>query len=117
MLAARLAELGQASVVIDRTGRFGLGVAYSTPFEGHLLNVRSNRMSAVDGRPDDFVQWLEAHRPDLADPEDFAPRAAVKPPSSSCHADIVGIAPALLVLAASLAASWPAPRQEDPNER
>ena len=75
MLAARLAELGQPSVVIDRTGRFGLGVAYSTPFEGHLLNVRSNRMSAVDGRPDDFVQWLEAHRPDLADPEDFAPRA------------------------------------------
>ena len=75
MLAARLAERGQASVLIDRTGRFGLGVAYSTPFEGHLLNVRSARMSAVDGRPDDFVRWLETNRPDLADPEDFAPRA------------------------------------------
>ena len=75
MLAARLAERGQASVLVDRTGRFGLGVAYSTPFEGHLLNVRSARMSAVDGRPDDFVRWLEAHRPELADPEDFAPRA------------------------------------------
>lgn len=74
MLATRLAERGQASVVIDRTGDFGLGVAYSTPFEGHLLNVRSSRMSAVEGRPDDFVDWLTARRPELADPEDFAPR-------------------------------------------
>lgn len=74
MLAARLAERGRASVVIDRTGDFGLGVAYSTPFEGHLLNVRSGRMSAVEGRPGDFVDWLKVHRPDLADPGDFAPR-------------------------------------------
>jgi len=74
MLAARLAERGQASVVIDRTGDFGLGVAYSTPFEGHLLNVRSGRMSAVEARPGDFVDWLKANRPDLADPDDFAPR-------------------------------------------
>ncbi|RYG07703.1 MAG: FAD-binding protein, partial [Caulobacteraceae bacterium] len=55
MLAARLAEAGVAATVIDRTGTFGLGVAYSTPFEGHLLNVRSNRMTAVEGCPDDFV--------------------------------------------------------------
>lgn len=75
MLAARLAERGQPSVLIDRTGRFGLGVAYSTPFEGHLLNVRSARMSAVDGRPDDFTRWLATNRPDLADPDGFAPRA------------------------------------------
>ncbi len=74
MLAARLAEKGQASVVIDRTGDFGLGVAYSTPFEGHLLNVRSARMSAVEGRPGDFIDWLKAHRLELADPDDFAPR-------------------------------------------
>lgn len=74
MLAARLAERGVASTVIDRTGAFGLGVAYSTPFDGHLLNVRSNRMGAVEGRPDDFVRWLEANHPDLADPEGFAPR-------------------------------------------
>lgn len=74
MLAARLAEAGIASALIDRTGNFGLGVAYSTPFDGHLLNVRSNRMTAVEGRPDDFVQWLAAHHPDRADPEGFAPR-------------------------------------------
>jgi uncharacterized NAD(P)/FAD-binding protein YdhS len=74
MLAARLAERGVASALIDRTGHFGLGVAYSTPFDGHLLNVRSGRMSAVEGRPDDFVLWLKTHRPDQADPEGFAPR-------------------------------------------
>ena len=74
MLAARLAEASVASTIIDRTGQFGLGVAYSTPFDGHLLNVRSNRMTAVEGRPDDFVQWLSANHPDRADPEGFAPR-------------------------------------------
>lgn len=74
MLAARLAERGVASALIDRTGHFGLGVAYSTPFDGHLLNVRASRMSAVEGRPDDFVLWLKAHCPDQADPEGFAPR-------------------------------------------
>jgi uncharacterized NAD(P)/FAD-binding protein YdhS len=74
MLAARLAEIGVASTLIDRTGDFGLGVAYSTEFDGHLLNVRANRMSAVEGRPEDFVRWLEAHHPGRADPEGFAPR-------------------------------------------
>ena len=75
MLAARLAERGRASVLIDRTGDFGPGIAYSTPFEGHLLNVRSGRMSAVEGRPGDFTDWLAVNAPDHADPEGFAPRA------------------------------------------
>jgi uncharacterized NAD(P)/FAD-binding protein YdhS len=74
MLAARLAETGNASILINRTADFGLGVAYSTPFEGHLLNVRSNRMTAVEGRPDDFVDWLQAHHPELGAANDFAPR-------------------------------------------
>jgi uncharacterized NAD(P)/FAD-binding protein YdhS len=74
MLAARLAEAGLASAVINATPDFGLGVAYSTDFDGHLLNVRSGRMSAIDGRPGHFVQWLKANRPDHADPDDFAPR-------------------------------------------
>jgi len=74
MLAARLAERGQASVVIDATGRFGRGVAYSTDFDGHLLNVRSARMSAVEGRPDDFLTWLGTRAPAHAAPQGFAPR-------------------------------------------
>lgn len=75
MLAARLAEHGRASTLIDRTGDFGPGVAYATPFAGHLLNVRASRMSAVEGRPGDFVDWLRANAPDQADPMGFAPRA------------------------------------------
>ncbi|WP_420477963.1 FAD/NAD(P)-binding protein [Brevundimonas sp. FT23028] len=74
MLAARLAEAGVASTLIDRSGRFGRGVAYSTTFDGHLLNVRANRMSAVEGQPNDFVDWLAVHAPDRADPDGFAPR-------------------------------------------
>ncbi|HST92532.1 MAG TPA: FAD/NAD(P)-binding protein [Brevundimonas sp.] len=74
MLAARLAETGLASTVIDRSGRFGVGVAYSSRFEGHLLNVRAERMGAVDGRPDGFFKWLSTHHPARADPDAFLPR-------------------------------------------
>lgn len=74
MLAARLAEAGIPSTLIDRTGDFGPGVAYSTLFDRHLLNVRSDRMGAVEGRPDDFVRWLEAHHPRHAEAGGFAPR-------------------------------------------
>ena len=74
MLAARLAEAGIASVLINRSPDFGLGVAYSTSFEGHLLNVRSARMSALADQPDHFVRWLEANAPAYADPDGFAPR-------------------------------------------
>lgn len=74
MLAARLAERGVACSLIDRTGTFGPGLAYSTPFEGHLLNVRSDRMSAVEGKPGDFVDWLRDNCPHHAAPDGFAPR-------------------------------------------
>ena len=74
MLAARLAEAGVRSSLIERTGVFGPGLAYSTPFEGHLLNVRADRMSAVEGRSGDFVDWLRLNSPRHADPEGFAPR-------------------------------------------
>lgn len=74
MLAARLAEAGIASTLINRTPDFGLGVAYSTPFEGHLLNVRSSRMSALADQPDHFVRWLAANASEFADPDGFAPR-------------------------------------------
>ena len=74
MLAARLAERGVACSLIDRTGTFGPGLAYSTPFEGHLLNVRSDRMSAVEGKPGDFVDWLRDNCQQHADPDGFAPR-------------------------------------------
>lgn len=74
MLAARLAELGQASVLIERGEQVGLGVAYSTPLDDHRLNVRAERMSARPDRPADFTDWLALHAPAFADPNGFAPR-------------------------------------------
>ena len=41
MLAARLAERGVASSLIDQTGTFGPGLAYSTPFED--VNASADR--------------------------------------------------------------------------
>lgn len=74
MLAARLAERGQASFLIERGDAFGPGVAYSTPNDAHRLNVRAGRMSATTDRPSDFIDWLTTHYPDQADPNAFAPR-------------------------------------------
>lgn len=74
LLAVRLAEAGLQVRLINRTADFGLGVAYSTTCDRHLLNVRSSRMSARADDPDHFVRWLEQTHPALADPEGFAPR-------------------------------------------
>ncbi|MET4684023.1 FAD/NAD(P)-binding protein [Brevundimonas faecalis] len=74
MLAARLAERGQISTLIERGDAFGPGVAYSTSNDAHRLNVRAGRMSAVADRPADFTDWLATHHPDQADANDFAPR-------------------------------------------
>jgi len=74
MLAARLAEQGQASVLIERGEQVGLGVAYSAVLDAHRLNVRSERMSARPDRPADFTDWLALHASDFADPNGFAPR-------------------------------------------
>ncbi|MFE9084579.1 FAD/NAD(P)-binding protein [Brevundimonas sp. NPDC003935] len=74
MLAARLAERGQASVLIERGEAFGPGVAYSATLDVHRLNVRAERMSALVDQPGDFVDWLRANKPDHADPNGFPPR-------------------------------------------
>lgn len=75
MLAARLAEEGVATFLVERTGRFGPGVAYAHSMDVHRLNVRAGRMGAVEGDPAGFVRWLQTARPELADPEAFLPRA------------------------------------------
>lgn len=49
------------------------GVAYSTPYSQHLLNVRVSNMSAWADDADDFARWLAQHYPTYS-PNDFAPR-------------------------------------------
>jgi uncharacterized NAD(P)/FAD-binding protein YdhS len=45
--------------LIERNHHFGSGAAYSTGNPNHLLNVRAERMSAFQDRPDHFLKWIE----------------------------------------------------------
>ncbi len=67
---------GPKVFLIEKAGRFGPGLAYSTRRDEHLLNVRAGNMSAWPDRPFDFLYWLSARRGDeAADPAAFASRA------------------------------------------
>src|SRR6516165_5742503 len=48
-----------AITLIDRDARFGLGLAYSTENQNHLLNVPIGRMSAFEDQPHHFVDWMQ----------------------------------------------------------
>jgi len=66
-----------ASVAIhiyDRAGLHGRGIAYSTPFIEHLLNVPAAGMSALPDCPDDFYLWLRKNAQADANPKEFYPR-------------------------------------------
>jgi len=55
----RKAPPGTHVYLLDRSGRFGSGLAYGTEHAGHLLNAPAGRMSAFDDRPRDFLNWLQ----------------------------------------------------------
>jgi uncharacterized NAD(P)/FAD-binding protein YdhS len=60
LVAANLLRRSSARtrvVMIERSGRFGPGVAYGTEDPEHLLNVPAERMSAFCDRPADFAEW------------------------------------------------------------
>jgi len=59
MVAAQLARRGVDAVLIDGSGRAGLGVAYSTRDPAHVLNVRAEVMSAWPDDLDHFVRLVE----------------------------------------------------------
>jgi uncharacterized NAD(P)/FAD-binding protein YdhS len=61
LLALHLLRRCPSSVrihLIERSPRFGRGLAYSSGNLNHLLNVPTSRMSAFHDRPDDFLEWL-----------------------------------------------------------
>lgn len=62
--------------LLDPAPEMGLGLAYATPDDAHLLNVRANRMGAIAGNPGHFWEWLAA-RPEGKNytPDSFVPRA------------------------------------------
>lgn len=83
-LAANLAQRANGPVKItlfDKSGIFGAGPAYSTPYHYHLLNVRAQDMSALTDKPMHFVNWLMQYphedtysEPGLSLAEQFVPR-------------------------------------------
>ena len=60
-------------VLVERAGRVGEGIAYSTSSKCHLLNVPARSMSAFEDDPGHFVRWL-ASRGLPAAADDFVPR-------------------------------------------
>jgi uncharacterized NAD(P)/FAD-binding protein YdhS len=60
--------------IIEPRERLGTGLAYSTPFDQHLLNVPAGKISALAGQPAHFLEWLRAHHLPDAEPDTFAPR-------------------------------------------
>lgn len=60
--------------LVEERAEVGLGVAYSTRYSEHLLNVPALGMSLFEDEPEHFVQWLRNREPQWSDPQDFAPR-------------------------------------------
>lgn len=54
--------------LIDRDGRHGLGLAYSTTNAAHLLNTMASQTSAFPDEPDHLIRWSGA------EPQAFLPR-------------------------------------------
>lgn len=49
--------------LIEKSGRFTAGAAYSTTSQAHLLNVPAGRMSAMPDDPDHFLRWARQQDP------------------------------------------------------
>ncbi len=60
-------------VVVEREDRLARGVAYSTTFPQHLMNVAASNLGGIAGRPGHLREWLEA-RDEPVGPGDFVPR-------------------------------------------
>lgn len=75
----RRCEKGDLVYLVEKSERFGPGLAYATGNASHMLNVRAGNMSAFPEEPSQFVDWLKAHGellpPETAiDENTFVPR-------------------------------------------
>jgi uncharacterized NAD(P)/FAD-binding protein YdhS len=57
-------EAGVEILLVERQEAPGLGVAYRTPHDCHLLNMRIDTMSLYDDRPGDFAVWVRQRYPE-----------------------------------------------------
>jgi len=60
--------------IIEPRALLGRGLAYSTNFPEHLLNVPAEKMSAFPDVPSHFLDWLRARIPNVPQRGFFAPR-------------------------------------------
>jgi len=60
-------------LVLERSGKMGRGVAFSTDHQSHLLNVPAGSMSAFERDPGHFARWLGGRGFPNAQ-HDFVPR-------------------------------------------
>jgi uncharacterized NAD(P)/FAD-binding protein YdhS len=76
MLAVQLLRRAPALsvAVIDKGSIPGRGLAYSTQFDCHLLNVPAGNMSAFPQEPDHFLRWARANYDPSTQPTSFLPR-------------------------------------------
>jgi uncharacterized NAD(P)/FAD-binding protein YdhS len=76
LVAAQLLRHGfrGSLAVVESRRELGRGLAYSTWFNEHLLNVPAGKMSAFPDQPSHFLDWLRSHSVPSAAPGTFAPR-------------------------------------------
>jgi uncharacterized NAD(P)/FAD-binding protein YdhS len=75
----REAQAPRAIVIVEPRERLGRGVAYSTTYREHLLNVPARGMSAFPDSPSHFLEWLDASGEPRAGPSLFAPHFRLIP--------------------------------------
>jgi uncharacterized NAD(P)/FAD-binding protein YdhS len=63
LTAVHLLRAGAAGpiAIVEREDRLARGVAYSTTFPDHLLNVVAANLGGVAGHPEHFREWLAEH--------------------------------------------------------
>lgn len=69
---ALLRHPGIRVTLVERDAKLARGLAYSTPHQSHLLNVRACNMSAYADAPGHFAEWLQARH--LGSPDDYVAR-------------------------------------------
>ncbi|HEX4304418.1 MAG TPA: FAD/NAD(P)-binding protein [Solirubrobacterales bacterium] len=77
LLAAQLlrrGEPGSRVVLIERSGAFGPGVAYSSTSDAHRLNVAAAQMAPLPKDPQAFFRWSRGRAAEAISPGDFLPR-------------------------------------------
>lgn len=89
----------------EKTGNFGAGDAYRTPYAYHLLNARVHDMSALEDDSDHFLIWLSQHpgarqyvEPDEPLAKQFVPRILYQQYLNSILADMQSVGGSLVSL-------------------